>query len=150
MQRHRVCIVTVAMADFPTPFTIPLNAAQCRILRAAAESALDPLRPALHGDGGDAHVVEVTVDGIALIEFVGHCIGCPASAVTMRLGIERSLLAAVPALRGVAEAPRGRPVGTAGRYEGGSAGAASDDAASGSGGSAASRRSGAVKSPFET
>lgn len=145
-----MCIVPITMTGSSTPFRAPFNAAQCRVLREAAERALDPLRPALQGDGGDAHVVEVTSEGVALIQFEGHCIGCPASAVTMRLGIERSLLGAVPSLAAVREAPRGRPMGTAGRYEGGSAGVASGGDDSVSDGKAASRRSGAVKSPFET
>jgi len=131
--------------------TPPLDDAARSALRAAAEAALQPLRPVLQGDGGDATVVEVTPEGIALIGFSGHCVGCPASAVTMRLGIERALLTAVSELRGVAEAPRSRPLETRGTYS--PSYSSPPDSTIGSsvegvGTTDMSRRSGAVKSPF--
>lgn len=83
-------------------------------LRARVELALEQVRPALQADGGDATIAAITPEGVAFIAFQGACVGCPSAAVTMRLGIERALLAAVPELTGVAEQPAERPAGTKG------------------------------------
>jgi len=75
-----------------------------RIERQALEErvdwALDEIRPYIQSHGGDVHVLEVTEDGIARLQMVGACNGCPMSMLTMRLGIERLLKEKVPQLKG--------------------------------------------------
>ncbi len=57
---------------------------------------IDRIRPAVQSDGGDLELVDVTDDGVVQIRFHGACVGCPSSAMTLRLGIERNLLEHVP------------------------------------------------------
>ena len=55
----------------------------------------DEVRPAVAMDGGD-----VTLDrfeaGIAYLSMQGACSGCPSSAMTLKMGIETKLKAAIP------------------------------------------------------
>ena len=60
------------------------------------KDALNGIRPALQMDGGDCELVEVSDDGTAKVLLKGACIGCPASSMTVTMGIERRLKASVP------------------------------------------------------
>lgn len=62
---------------------------------------IDLIRPAVQADGGDVELVEITPEQIARIRLHGACVGCPSSAVTLQLGIERNLKAYIPEIRGV-------------------------------------------------
>lgn len=63
---------------------------------------LDGIRPALRSDGGDVEFIEFDeTDGILQIRFLGACGDCPISEVTLRQGIERRILTAVPQVREV-------------------------------------------------
>ncbi|MDB5085336.1 MAG: hypothetical protein JWN30_2222 [Bacilli bacterium] len=66
-------------------------------LRDRVQEALDKIRPGLMSDGGDAELVDVDADnGVATIRMVGACGGCPMSTMTLKMGIERTIRAAVP------------------------------------------------------
>jgi Fe-S cluster biogenesis protein NfuA len=60
------------------------------------DRALDSIRPYLKKDGGDVRVVDVTEDGTAHLELVGACGTCPMSLMTLRTGVEDTILRAVP------------------------------------------------------
>ena len=64
------------------------------------DRVLDGLRPYIHSHGGEVNVLEVTEEGIARLQMVGACNGCPMSAMTLRLGIERILADKMPQLKG--------------------------------------------------
>lgn len=59
------------------------------------ELVLDSLRPYLRSDGGDCVVVEIE-GPIVQLEMQGSCASCAQSAVTLRMGIEKTLLARIP------------------------------------------------------
>ena len=63
--------------------------------------ALDSIRPFLQADSGDVELIEVTDDGIVKVKLTGACEICPMSVMTLRAGIERSLLRDVPGIRRV-------------------------------------------------
>jgi len=65
------------------------------------ETALDEIRPALEMDGGTVELLEISPDMKVKLSFVGACGGCPMSALTLRLGIERLLRQRIPELTGV-------------------------------------------------
>jgi Fe-S cluster biogenesis protein NfuA len=60
------------------------------------QDALNGIRPALQMDGGDCELLELSPDGTAKILLKGACTGCPASSMTVTMGIERRLRASVP------------------------------------------------------
>ncbi|MBW3552099.1 MAG: NifU family protein [Gemmatimonadetes bacterium] len=63
---------------------------------------LDGIRPALRTDGGDVEFIDFNeTDGVLQLRFLGACGECPISEVTLRQGIERRILTAVPGVREV-------------------------------------------------
>ena len=66
------------------------------------QEVLESIRPALHSDGGDVEFIDFDdAEGILQLRFLGACGDCPISDVTLRQGIERRILSAVPAVREV-------------------------------------------------
>ncbi len=61
--------------------------------------ALESVRPFLQADNGDIELVDVTDDGIVKVRLLGECENCPLSIMTLRAGIERSLMKQVPGVR---------------------------------------------------
>ncbi|MBT1445183.1 Fe-S biogenesis protein NfuA [Shewanella sp. JM162201] len=63
------------------------------------------INPQLAGHGGNIMLVEVTADGVAVIQFGGGCNGCSMVDVTLKNGIEKQLLDMFPGeLTGVRDA----------------------------------------------
>lgn len=56
------------------------------------ESILETIRPNIQMDGGDIKLIKFE-DGVVYIKFQGACVGCPASAYTLKMGIEEALKA---------------------------------------------------------
>ena len=71
------------------------------ILKDEILKALDSIRPFLQADDGDVELVDVSADGIVTVKLKGACEVCPMSVMTLRAGIERSLLRQVPGIRRV-------------------------------------------------
>ncbi len=69
--------------------------------RDAVEAALDEIRPALQADGGDVEFVDLNEDGVALVRLKGACSGCPSATMTLKMGIERTLVEKVPGITAV-------------------------------------------------
>ncbi len=59
-------------------------------------TVLDSLRPIAQSDGGDIELVEVDEDGVVHVRLHGACVGCPSSAMTLTMGIERNLKDQIP------------------------------------------------------
>lgn len=71
------------------------NTEQQALLRRVNE-ALDSVRPHLAVDGGNVEVLEVTIDGKVKIRWVGNCINCSMSAMTLKAGIEQAIKGKIP------------------------------------------------------
>ena len=65
------------------------------------DAALDTIRPHMVIDGGNVELIGVTPEGIAQIKWMGNCEGCNMSFMTLRAGIEQTLIASVPEIKGV-------------------------------------------------
>ncbi len=59
-------------------------------------AALDRVRPALQRDGGDVTFVRMRDDGILEVSWTGTCKICPMSVMTLRAGVERTVMKDVP------------------------------------------------------
>ncbi|MBR9975821.1 MAG: NifU family protein [Bacteroidetes bacterium] len=66
---------------------------------AMLQEALQSVRPFLQEDGGDVELVSVSPDGIVEVRFLGECANCSLALMTLRAGIERTLMLACPELR---------------------------------------------------
>lgn len=64
-------------------------------------SVIELIRPAVKEDGGDIELVAASTDGEVQIRFLGACIGCPSSEITLREGIARHLRERIPAVTSV-------------------------------------------------
>ena len=65
-------------------------------IKKRVQAALERIKPALHADGGDAEIMEISPDGVVKIELKGACGGCAMSTMTLKNGIERVIRAEVP------------------------------------------------------
>jgi Fe-S cluster biogenesis protein NfuA len=63
------------------------------------QKALNNIRPYLQADNGDVELVEVSEDGIVKVRLTGSCKICPLSVMTLRAGIERTIMNEVPAVK---------------------------------------------------
>ncbi len=63
--------------------------------------AIDTIRPFLQADDGDIELIEVTEDAIVKVKLTGACAICPMFLMTLRAGVERSLMRQVPWIKRV-------------------------------------------------
>jgi Fe-S cluster biogenesis protein NfuA len=70
--------------------------------RQKIEAVLESIRPALRSDGGDVEFIDYDEeDGIVQLRLMGACGSCPVSTLTLKQGIERRIIMAVPEVRGI-------------------------------------------------
>jgi Fe-S cluster biogenesis protein NfuA len=63
--------------------------------KAAADAALDSVRPYISSHGGQVEVLDAA-DGVVVLRMSGACSGCTASAVTLRTSIDEALREHLP------------------------------------------------------
>jgi len=59
------------------------------------------INPGLAAHGGEVSLVDFTEEGIAILKFGGGCQGCSAVDMTLKDGVEASLIAKIPEVTGV-------------------------------------------------
>lgn len=59
------------------------------------------INPSLAAHGGEVSLIEVTEQQVAVLKFGGGCQGCSAVDMTLKGGVEKSLLEQIPQLTGV-------------------------------------------------
>jgi Fe-S cluster biogenesis protein NfuA len=65
------------------------------------ERSLETVRPYLRLDGGDVKYLRFRDDGTVELQWVGTCLTCPMSAMTLRAGVERALMRDIPEIQRV-------------------------------------------------
>jgi len=66
------------------------------------ERVLETVRPAIQMDGGDVEFVDFDEsEGVVQLRLMGHCVGCAASSMTLKHGIEARLRASIPEVKTV-------------------------------------------------
>lgn len=70
-------------------------------LLAQVERALETIRPYLVADGGNVAIEEITADNIVRVKLLGNCGSCKMSFMTMKAGIEQTIMKEVPEITGV-------------------------------------------------
>lgn len=70
-------------------------------LHTRVEEALNQLRPYLEADSGNVSLVDITDDNVVRLRFLGACKSCSMSAMTLKAGIEQTILKMVPEIRAV-------------------------------------------------
>ncbi len=69
-------------------------------MRDKVEEVLNKIRPSLEADGGNVELVDVS-DGTVKVTLTGACAGCPMSAITLKMGIEKVLKQEIPEIKDV-------------------------------------------------
>ncbi|GAB6387487.1 Fe-S biogenesis protein NfuA [Stutzerimonas marianensis] len=59
------------------------------------------INPGLASHGGLVTLIDVVEEGVAVLQFGGGCQGCGQADVTLKEGIEKTLLERIPELKGV-------------------------------------------------
>jgi Fe-S cluster biogenesis protein NfuA len=80
--------------------TIVENAVPLASVEERVNAALDKVRPGIAMDGGEVWLVKVE-DGVAYVQMLGACGGCPASTMTLKGAIEAIVVAEVPEIKEV-------------------------------------------------
>lgn len=62
------------------------------------------VNPGLASHGGNVSLVQVTEDNYAVLKFGGGCQGCSAVDLTLKEGVEKTLLSKIPELKGLRDA----------------------------------------------
>ncbi|MFN5355163.1 MAG: NifU family protein [Bacteroidota bacterium] len=70
-------------------------------LHGRIEEILAQLRPYLEADQGNISFVEVTDDMIVKVRLEGACSSCSMSMMTLKAGVEQSLIKAIPEIKAV-------------------------------------------------
>ncbi len=70
-------------------------------LQERVEKILDLIRPSVQSDGGDVELIDISDEGVVRVRFLGACVDCPSSEMTLKMGIERNLKEHVPEVTAV-------------------------------------------------
>ncbi len=70
-------------------------------LQEKIERAIEDIRPFLIADGGNIRLVEITPDLVVKVELLGNCEHCSISPMTMKAGIEHTVMTQVPEVKSV-------------------------------------------------
>lgn len=70
-------------------------------MKTQVEEVLNQIRPSLQADGGNVELVDVSEDGVVSVRLTGACGSCPMSTMTLKMGIEKTLMAKVPGVKAV-------------------------------------------------
>jgi Fe-S cluster biogenesis protein NfuA len=66
------------------------------------EKVLEQIRPALRMDGGGIELVSFDAQtGVVQVRMQGACVGCPMSEITLKMGVEASLMDALDEVKEV-------------------------------------------------
>lgn len=89
---------------------LTIKAPNAKMPRVDADSPLEDrinyvlyneINPSLAAHGGEVSLIEITEDMFAILKFGGGCQGCSAVDITLKDGVEKTLLEQLPELKGV-------------------------------------------------
>lgn len=89
---------------------LTIKAPNARVPQVGADAPLEDrinyilyneVNPGLAAHGGQVSLVEITTDMIAVLQFGGGCQGCSAVDITLKHGVEKTLMDQVPELAGI-------------------------------------------------
>lgn len=89
---------------------LTIKAPNSKMPRVSADSSLaeriqyllaTEVNPSLAAHGGEVSLVELTDDCIAILRFGGGCQGCSAVDITLKQGVEQTMMNQLPELKGI-------------------------------------------------
>lgn len=73
-----------------------MDAQEKEALFIKVDKALDTVRPHLAIDGGDVEVIDITDDMVVHVKWLGACVGCGMSQMTLKGGLEYAIKTIIP------------------------------------------------------
>ena len=71
------------------------------ILTGKVKNVISQIRPYLQQDGGDIEFIELTEGNVVNVRLVGACGSCPHATQTLKYGVERAMIKAIPEITAV-------------------------------------------------
>lgn len=78
-----------------------MSSEEKNLMTLKVEEALNEVRPHLAVDKGDVELVEITDELLVKVKWLGTCVNCTMSEMTMRAGIEEAIRSRLPQVSGV-------------------------------------------------
>ncbi|HET8711635.1 MAG TPA: Fe-S biogenesis protein NfuA [Spongiibacteraceae bacterium] len=112
-ERRSVPFLEDALVDFAKDrmgSQLTIKAPNAKLPKVSEDSPLEDrvnyllyneVNPSLAAHGGEVSLVEITEDSIAILKFGGGCQGCGMVDITLKQGVEKSLMESIPDLKGV-------------------------------------------------
>lgn len=113
LEKNSLAFLDEAVVDFNPDRMggqLTIKAPNAKMPKVSADSPLadqinyilySDINPGLAAHGGEIKLVELTEDNIAVLQFGGGCQGCSAVDLTLKDGVEKTLLERLPQLRGI-------------------------------------------------
>ncbi|WP_417552334.1 Fe-S biogenesis protein NfuA [Marinomonas fungiae] len=116
MEVNSVPFLDEAFVDYATEKMggqLTIKAPNAKMPKVSADSPIEDqinyvlysdINPGLAAHGGEVKLVEVLDGGVAVLQFGGGCQGCSAVDLTLKEGVEKTLVEKVPGLTAVKDA----------------------------------------------
>jgi len=65
------------------------------------KNVIEQIRPYLEADGGNIEFIELTDELVVNVKLLGACQSCPMSIVTLKQGVEATMIKAIPEIKSV-------------------------------------------------
>ncbi|GLR65002.1 Fe-S biogenesis protein NfuA [Marinospirillum insulare] len=113
LEKNSLAFLDEAVVDFNPDRMggqLTIKAPNAKMPKVSADSPLadqinyilySDINPGLAAHGGEIKLVELTEDDVAVLQFGGGCQGCAAVDLTLKDGVEKTLLERLPQLRGI-------------------------------------------------
>ncbi|HKM16180.1 MAG TPA: Fe-S biogenesis protein NfuA [Marinospirillum sp.] len=113
LEKNSLAFLDEAVVDFNPDRMggqLTIKAPNAKMPKVSADSPLadqinyilySDINPGLAAHGGEIKLIELTEDNFAVLQFGGGCQGCSAVDLTLKDGVEKTLLERLPALRGI-------------------------------------------------
>lgn len=113
LEKHSVSFLEDAVVDFNADRMggqLTIKAPNAKMPQVSADSPLEDrvnyvlyseINPGLAAHGGEIRLMQLTEDNVAVLQFGGGCQGCAAVDVTLKQGVERTLIERIPELTAI-------------------------------------------------
>ena len=113
LEKNSLAFLDEAVVDFNPDRMggqLTIKAPNAKMPKVSADSPLadqinyilySDINPGLAAHGGEIKLIELTEDNVAVLQFGGGCQGCSAVDLTLKDGVEKTLLERLPQLRGI-------------------------------------------------
>ncbi|QJQ96634.1 MULTISPECIES: Fe-S biogenesis protein NfuA [Halomonadaceae] len=113
LDKHSLAFLDEAVVDFNADRMggqLTIKAPNAKMPKVNADSPLEDrvnyilyseINPGLAAHGGEIKLIQLTEENVAVLQFGGGCQGCAAVDLTLKDGVEKTLLERIPELAGI-------------------------------------------------